>query len=82
MNHDLYLQYKFTDRGGNHVYEKYRDTDRMCQKEPLGEIRIKPPVPDILLDTVGKPDDMGQLVVSEDGEMKRVPVGNKDADDK
>jgi hypothetical protein len=69
MNHDLYLQYKFTDRGGNHVYEKYRDTDRLCQKEPLGEIRIKPK------------EDRGQLVVSEDGEMKRVPVESKDADD-
>jgi hypothetical protein len=42
MKHDLHLRYKFTDRGGNEVYEKYTDADRIEQKNPLGQLRLTP----------------------------------------
>jgi hypothetical protein len=37
---DLHLKYKFTDRGGNKVYEKYAAEDRITLLEPMGEIRL------------------------------------------
>jgi hypothetical protein len=37
---DLHLKYKFTDRGGNLVYEKYDAEDRITLLKPLGEIRL------------------------------------------
>jgi len=40
MKHDLHLMYKFTDRRGNLVYEKYLDSDRIERKNPLGEVRL------------------------------------------
>jgi hypothetical protein len=40
--HDMFLRYKFTDRGGSNVFEKYHIEDRLCMKTPLGEIRLKP----------------------------------------
>jgi hypothetical protein len=40
MKHDLHLMYKFTDRGGNLVYEKYLDSDRIERKNPMGELRL------------------------------------------
>jgi hypothetical protein len=39
---DLFLLFKFTDRGGNGVYTKYAASDAKRQVEPLGEIRLPP----------------------------------------
>lgn len=41
MTHDLHLKYKFTDRGGSNVYEKYHAEDRITLMKPLGEVRLK-----------------------------------------
>jgi hypothetical protein len=39
---DLFLHYKFTDRGGKLVYEKYAASDRITMFESLGELRLMP----------------------------------------
>lgn len=44
LGRDLYLNYKFTDRGGEGVYQVYTAEDRMRMKHPLGEIRFAPDV--------------------------------------
>lgn len=45
-NQDLLLRYKFTDRGGSHVYDIYRMPANMeIMQRPeniVGEIRMKP----------------------------------------
>lgn len=38
---DLYLKYKFTDRGGAKVYDAYAADDRLELKKPLFEVRLK-----------------------------------------
>ena len=40
MKHDLYLRYKFTDRGGRDVYDIFDGDDAKRQRDQLGEIRI------------------------------------------
>jgi hypothetical protein len=44
MTDDLFLLYKFTDRGGNLVYDIYKADDNKTRKNKLGETRMKPPM--------------------------------------
>ena len=39
--HDLYLVYKFTDRGGQGVYDAFHSDDRLKMQNKLFEIRIR-----------------------------------------
>ena len=39
---DLFLRYKFTDRGGKDVYSVYTADDRMQMKHVIGEVRLHP----------------------------------------
>ena len=39
-DHDLFLKFRFTDRGGSSVYEIFEAEDNKRLKNPLGEIRI------------------------------------------
>lgn len=40
MSKNLHLQFKFTDRGGNLVYEIHEEEDNKRLKHPMGSIRI------------------------------------------
>lgn len=39
---DLFLHYKFTDRGGKQVFDIHPASDRLMLKNCLGEIRLDP----------------------------------------
>ena len=42
QNSDLFLRYKFTDRGGSGVYDVYPADDHMTMLKLMGEVRLKP----------------------------------------
>jgi hypothetical protein len=56
---DLHLKYKFTDRGGAKVYEKYASEDRIQLLKPLGEVRLSDNKTDSgkPLESLDKPSD-------------------------
>jgi hypothetical protein len=41
---DLFLHYRFTDRGGKYCFDIYAQSDSKTRKEILGEIRLSPAV--------------------------------------
>jgi len=40
-NKDLFLRYKFTDRGGKRVYDVFPADDHMTMLTNMGEVRLK-----------------------------------------
>ena len=42
MHKELFLRYKFTDRGGKDVYDVYSSDDRLRMKHVIGEVRLHP----------------------------------------